>query len=84
MPQTNGRDGGRLMFRDFGHARVYVDGRFELFADDPGARGGVAVEEGVHEVVVVPQQGALCRYAVPVLPGAVAVVLPGLVMTVRS
>lgn len=72
---------GRMILKAFGHAKVYVDGLFAGFSDELQT---LELAEGAHDIVVVEQGTEAHRLEVRVCPGAASLVLPGLVMTVRS
>jgi hypothetical protein len=79
------RNLGRLVVKQFDHARVYVDGRFAGYSDEMNSLArGMEIEEGAHDLVIVGAATAPRSLQVRVWAGAAALVLPGLVLTVRS
>lgn len=76
---------GRLVVKQFGNSTVFVDGRFAGYSDEMNSMDhAMPIAEGTHEVVIVAPTGQSRALQVRILAGAAALVLPGIVMIVRS
>ncbi len=76
---------GRLVVKQSERAFVYVDGRFVGYSDELSTfAGALELPEGTHEILLVAGRAEPRRLEVAVWAGAASLVLPGLVMTLRS